>query len=60
MLQKKMEAAGVAVDGVVYGTIIKAYLRARRPVDAEAVLVGPVAFLASTKQRASLPSTLRD
>jgi pentatricopeptide repeat protein len=43
LLQKKMLAAGVPVDGVVYGTIIKAYLRARRPVDAEAVLVRPVA-----------------
>jgi pentatricopeptide repeat protein len=53
LLQKKMQAAGVPVDGVVYGTIIKAYLRARRPVDAEAVLVRPVA------SRVYLPSIQR-
>lgn len=37
-LQKKMLDSGVRLDDVVYGTLTKAYLRARRPAEAEAVL----------------------
>ena len=38
LLQKKMLNAELQMDEVMFGTLIKTYLRARRPQDAETVL----------------------